>query len=185
MNLLRRSKISDPTRFREVYEENSPSVFRYIYSLIGGVQPDAEDLTAETFLRAWSARHRFEGEAESAIGWLISIAKRLVIDDYRLQKVRAREMPVPRAELLPEQQLLADEQKQMALQLLNELPQEHREIIILRYLLGWQINQIAQHLGETENAVSVSLFRILQRLRQKWNQTEIQELTAVTNRAEE
>lgn len=182
---MRRSKISDPTSFRVVYEKDSPSVFRYIYSLIGGIQLDAEDLTAETFLRAWSARHRFDGDLDSAIGWLISIARRLVIDDYRRQTVRSREVPTANPETPLEQQVIVGEQKQMVIQLLNDLPQEHREIVILRYLLGWQVNQIAHHLGTTENGVSVTLYRVLQRLRQKLNKAEVTELAAVASRVEE
>ena len=55
LNIFRRfrqSTISHPTAFSHMYEQNRLSVFRYIYSLVGGSTDDAEDLTAETFIRA-------------------------------------------------------------------------------------------------------------------------------------
>jgi DNA-directed RNA polymerase specialized sigma24 family protein len=56
MNLFHRyqnSPIASPTCFKELYERNRLPVFRYIYGLTGGPQAEVEDLTAETFLRAW------------------------------------------------------------------------------------------------------------------------------------
>jgi DNA-directed RNA polymerase specialized sigma24 family protein len=53
------SPISNPASFRALYERNRLPVFRYIYGLTGSPQDGVEDLTAETFLRAWNARHRF------------------------------------------------------------------------------------------------------------------------------
>src|SRR5512133_2851986 len=87
-----KSPIADPDRFRELYEINRESVFRYVYGLTGGPQDHVEDLTAETFLRAWNARHQFDGNMDSAIGWLIRIAKRLVIDDYRRTLLATRNL---------------------------------------------------------------------------------------------
>jgi DNA-directed RNA polymerase specialized sigma24 family protein len=64
----RSSPIASPEKFRALYEQNRLPVFRYVYGLTGGSQADAEDLTAEAFLRAWKARHRFEGDMDSALG---------------------------------------------------------------------------------------------------------------------
>ena len=87
-----------------MYELNRLAVFRYTYALTGGSQEDAEDLTAETFLRAWKARHHFQGEMDVAICWLIGIAKRLVVDDYR-RTIRATcsQHTDIQTELMPEQ----------------------------------------------------------------------------------
>jgi RNA polymerase sigma factor (sigma-70 family) len=52
--------------------------------------------------------------------------------------------------------------------LLAELPQEQREILILRYLLNWKIKQIAGYMDFPENTVSVYIHRALERLRQTW-----------------
>src|SRR5688572_10316762 len=171
MNLFRQqnSSIASPAQFRAVYELNRLPVFRYVYALTGGSQYDAEDLTAETFLRAWKARHQFHGEMDSAIAWLIGIAKRLVIDDYRRTVRATRDLPTDLdTESTPEQATIQGEQESILFRLVADLPDEQREIIVLRHMLGWRVNDIARHIGVSENKISVSLHRTLSKLREKW-----------------
>ena len=177
MNLFRQrnSPIASPASFRALYERNRLPVFRYVYALTSGSQADAEDLTAETFLRAWKARHQFQGEIDSAIGWLIRIAKRLVIDDYRRTARANRDsLTDVNTESGPEQTAIQQEQQKLLLRLVADLPDEQREILILRFLLGWRVNDIAQHIGSSENKVSVSLHRILSKLREKWTEMDLE-----------
>ena len=178
MNLFRQrnSPIASPASFRALYELNRLPVFRYVYALTSGSQADAEDLTAETFLRAWKARHQFQGEMDSAIGWLIRIAKRLVIDDYRRTARANRNSPTDvNSESGPEQTAIQQEQQKLLLRLVADLPDEQREILILRFLLGWRVSDIARHIGASENKVSVSLHRILSKLREKWTEMDLED----------
>ncbi|HSL42252.1 MAG TPA: sigma-70 family RNA polymerase sigma factor [Anaerolineales bacterium] len=183
MNLFRRntnSPIASPVAFRELYERNRLPVFRYIYGLTGGPQAEAEDLTAETFLRAWKARHRFVGEADSATGWLIRIAKRLVIDEYRRTSQATRNLPpAPEADSTPEQDAIDDEQKGLLITLLRDLSDEQREILTLRYLLGWRVTDIAGHMGASENNISVTIHRTLSKLREKWLEADRESLPVI------
>lgn len=190
MNLFRRhrnSLITSPAGFRDLYERNRLSVFRYIYGLTGGPQADAEDLTAETFLRAWKARHRFVGDIDSATGWLIRIAKRLVIDEYRRTSQATRNLPPapdPYGESTPEQHAMADEQKQLLITLLRNLPDEQREVLTLRYLLGWRVSDIAQQMGASENNISVTIHRTLSKLRAKWLEADRESLPVIVAQEE-
>jgi RNA polymerase sigma-70 factor (ECF subfamily) len=188
MNLFRRtsdSPIASPAEFRELYERNRLSVFRYIYGLTGGPQAQAEDLTAETFLRAWKARQRFVGTADSATGWLIRIAKRLVIDEYRRHLQADRNVPVAaEADASPEHEAIADEQKRLLTGLLQELPEEPREILTLRYLLGWRVSEIARHMGVSDNNISVTIHRTLARLRERWLDADREPLPVVAAQEE-
>ena len=167
---FRQTAISSPVTFGEIYEQNRISVFRYIYSLMGGPAEEAEDLTAETFIRAWKARHTYKGDADAAIGWLLGIAKRLVIDNHRRETVRKTSdlSPHLKADATTEEEILALQQKQELLRLLMGIPAEEREILILRYMLDWKVNQIAAYLGLTENHVSVIIHRTLADLREQW-----------------
>ena len=187
MNLFRQtnSSIASPANFRALYELNCLPVFRYTYALTGGSQADAEDLTAETFLRAWKARHQFQGEMDVAIGWLIGIAKRLVVDNYR-RKVRAsRDQHADvQSEPTPEQAAVQDEQQKLLLHLVANLPDEQREIIVLRYLLGWRVKDIARHMSTSENKISVSIHRTLSKLREQWTELESEHLSAIFTQKE-
>ena len=175
MKLFRRptSPLAAPSAFRELYERNWLPVFRFIYGLTGGPQEEVEDLTAETFLRAWKARHDFKGDEGVAVGWLIRIARHLVIDRYRrTSQDRRHPLDDPHQDPTLEQVAVLDEQMSFLFRLVADLPEEPREIIVLRYLLGWKVNKIASHMGTTENNVSVTIHRTLSRLREKWVEAE-------------
>jgi len=162
---------SGAAAFSALYERAHLPVFRYIYGLTGGPQQEVEDLAAETFTRAWKRRHTFQGDDGAALGWLMQIARRLVIDAYRRRKVReAGPDLLPAAAPGPEVSAQRRDDQRTLLALLQSLPEEPREMLTLRYLLGWQVNQIAGYLGLTENNASVTIHRTIERLRQSWPQ---------------
>lgn len=174
MSFLRKtvSPIAGSTEFQAAYEHNRLSVFRYVYSLTGGPQAHAEDLTAETFLRAWKARHHYQGEQSRVIGWLLQIAKRLVIDDYRRsQRAARRQPPAPQPATAPEDAAQASDDLRRLEEILSSLPNDPREILVLRYRLNWQVKEIALHMRMTESHVSVIIHRTLAKIRQQWSQT--------------
>ena len=173
----RTGSIPETDAFTRLYEKTHLSVFRYVYGLSGGPQQEAEDLTAETYTRAWKTRQRFNGNDQAALGWLLRIARNLAIDLSRRRKVRNVDEEV-NIELLvdlhqaPELDVIAREQIATLWRMLITLPEETREILILRYMLGWQVKQVAEHLGTSENNVSVMIRRALHRLQHDWSQLQ-------------
>lgn len=170
----REAPLLDPDAFSDLYERSFLSVFRYLYGLHGGPLEDVEDLTAETFMRAWKARHTFRGDLHgAATGWLLRIARRLVIDGYRYNRSRIQtsdEPPddIPHLGPMPENLVLMGEQYETLWKLLQQLSGRHREMLVLRYLLDWRVNQIGEYLQISENTVSVTIRRALWQLNQEW-----------------
>jgi RNA polymerase sigma-70 factor (ECF subfamily) len=177
------SLLQDRQTFENLYKRTHLLIFRYIFSLYSGPVEEIEDLAAETFMRAWKSRGRFSGDENAAVGWLLHIARNLVIDKLRREKVRrnppyaqsrleqeALELEIPTGELGPEDQASLREQLLILRGVLITLPVEQREMIVLRYILEWPVKRIAGHLGMLENTVSVNLRRALQRLRERWPQ---------------
>lgn len=169
--------LHDADNFAQLFEQTHLSVFRYIYGLHGGPRDEVEDLTAETFTRAWKARNRFMGDEKAALRWLLQIARNLVIDTSRRSKVRGfhqsleeigANIQLSSQELNPEEIISIREQIQTLMLLLNNLSTDQREMLVLRYILGWQVNHIASHMDMAENTVSVYLRRTLSRLRNDW-----------------
>lgn len=164
--------------FSSLFERSHLPVFRYVYGLTGGPQEEAEDLAAETFLRAWRARRTFDGDDASALGWLLKIARRLVIDSYRRRRARPPEdddlEAMPASGPTPEEAALAGEEQAIMVSLLHSLPAGPREMLVLRYLLGWRVDRIADHLEIPQNTVSVTIRRALERIRQQWPQEKNQ-----------
>jgi RNA polymerase sigma-70 factor, ECF subfamily len=167
------ASLQDANTFRRLFDRAHLIVYRYVYGSLGGSVQDVEDITAETFLRAWKARQSFEGNEETAVGWLLRIAHNLVIDKYRRKQSHGVEdeldetnFSTPQAG--PEERQLMSEQINILQGLLQDLPPDQREMVVLRYMLDWPVQRIARHMGMLENTVSVNLRRILQRLRDRW-----------------
>jgi RNA polymerase sigma-70 factor (ECF subfamily) len=169
--------LHDAQAFSQLFEETHLLIFRFVYGMYGGPREDVEDITAETYARAWKARSKFSGDYDAAVSWLLQIARNLVIDCFRREKVRN----VIAMDEMQLQGLLLDdlptgpenhvEYQQQILTLwiiVRSLPIDQKELIVLRYFLGWQVNRIAAHLGLLENTVSVQIRRIIQKIRNNW-----------------
>ena len=159
--------------FQTLYSDTHIAVFRYIYGLHGGSVHDAEDMTAETFARAWKARTHFNGDGDAALGWLFKIARNLVIDTQRKHKRRKTDIEIEQVAIIatdagPEEQAIINEQCRTLWHLMSDLPDDKREMLVLRYMLGWRVKQIAQHFDMQENTVSVTIRRTLQKVRANW-----------------
>ena len=163
----RTQPLASAETFASFYESTHLNVYRYIMALRGGRQDEAEDITAEAYLRAWKNRHQFDGSADAALGWVLTIARRILIDRFRIfSRLPETDLvdDLPDATLDAESILVAEERSGNVITALLTLPENQREIIVLRYVLGWRVNQIADHLGILENTVSVVLRRTLKRL---------------------
>lgn len=172
-----RFSLRDAQSFAELYEHNHVTVYRYIFGLHGGPAQEVEDLTAETFSRAWKARYRFSGSESAAVGWLLRIARNLVIDTHRRASVRPVNQSIEEDDLKfhipspgkkPEEVVTSIENFQILWRLLAALPEVDREIIVLRYIVGWPVKDIAAHLDMLDNTVSVKIRRILKKIRASW-----------------
>lgn len=167
--------IPDAEAFTRLYESTYLIVFRYIYGLSGGPLQEVEDLTAETYSRAWKNHERFNGNEGAALGWLLRIARNLAIDLSRRRNVWNVEEDTP-VELLadsqpgPEVDIITREQLALLWKLLGNLADDTREILVLRYILNWQVKQIANYLDMNENNVSVTIRRALKSLQRDWPQ---------------
>ena len=174
---IQENPLNSPHAFNKVYRKNYLSVYRYIFALTAGSSQQAEDLTAETFLRAWKNRATYNGKLDSSAAWIIRIARNQVIDAYRREKTSAdsqasmldeeqdlKAAPAPS----PEETVLLNEQQQRLVGLLDELPLDQREMLVLRYLLNWKIRRISQYMNIPANTVSVYIRRALEKLRTLW-----------------
>jgi RNA polymerase sigma-70 factor (ECF subfamily) len=181
----KRAPLQEAEAFSLLYQSTYLAVFRFIYGLLNGPQEEVEDLTGETFMRAWRTRHRFQGDHQAALSWLFRIARNLVIDQYRRDRshpqvscagadldlmlcANAAEIQSGVKAQGVEDQVSLGEQLGILMDLLQSLPTDQRELIVLRYIVDWPVKQIAQHLEMKENTVSVYLRRILKQLKTQW-----------------
>ncbi|MFI9170852.1 sigma-70 family RNA polymerase sigma factor [Streptomyces lincolnensis] len=121
-------------------------VQRYVAYLCADPQA-VDDLAQDTFLRALGSLHRFEGRS-SARSWLLSIARRSVIDSFRYAAARPRLADVPDWQLAVENAQPRDlpgfDDGVVLLDLLESLPEERREAFVLTQLVGLPYAEAAE-----------------------------------------
>ncbi|MER6418360.1 sigma-70 family RNA polymerase sigma factor [Streptomyces sp. NPDC001137] len=121
-------------------------VQRYVAHLCADPQA-VDDLAQDTFLRALGSLHRFEGRS-SARAWLLSIARRAVMDSYRHAAVRPRLSDVAdwqlAVELSQPRDLPGFDDGIALLDLLAALPDERREAFVLTQLVGLPYAEAAE-----------------------------------------
>jgi RNA polymerase sigma-70 factor (ECF subfamily) len=172
--------LQDPEAFSHLYARTQLTIFRYVYAMHGEPVEEVEDITCDTFMHAWKGRNRFWGDDHEALCWLFTIARHLVIDVHRRTMVHqdgaglslddaALEWLVLSPEAPPEEQVALREQFKHLWRLLHDLPDDKREVVILRYMLGWKVKEIALYLRKEENTVSVFIRRCLQQIRDEWS----------------
>jgi RNA polymerase sigma-70 factor, ECF subfamily len=154
---------------RAWYQEHGEAVYNYVRFHVAS--PDvAEDVTAETFLRALRAAERFDAARGTARAWLLTIARNLVNDERRRGRIRQYVPLGTMRDLIcdapsPEERLLYEESVGRLLDALAGLSPDDREIISLRYASGLDGGEVAQLLGISEANVRTRLWRALKRLR--------------------
>lgn len=146
----------DPGAFEALHREFAPMVHGIL--LARAPRQEADDLTQETFLRAWQRLPSLQDPARFG-PWLASIARNLATDHLR-QRPRIAPMPQDlRAAHRPSAEAAE------VLRHLRALPEAYREPLILRLVEGMTGPEIAQKTGLTPGSVRVTLHRGMKLLR--------------------
>lgn len=163
----------DPARDEDwdaLYAEQLPRVYNYFRYRLGS-GPVAEDLTSQTFEKAWTARHRYRRDLAAFSTWLMTIARNVATDHYRR---RRNEVSLEAADGVtggeePHEQLERREAHGRLAQLVARLPERELELVSLKYGAGLTNRAIAKQMRLTESNVGTLLHRAVQKLRADWN----------------
>ena len=127
----------------------------------------AEDVVSETFLRAVREEGRLPDALPARIAWLYRTAANLIVDDFRRRR-RDEERARLIASVDPPG---ADERTHLGVWLaVDRLPETQRTAVLLRYVQGMKVTDVAEALGRSEGAVKQLLLRALRTLREKVSQ---------------
>ncbi|MDD4599960.1 ECF RNA polymerase sigma factor SigD [bioreactor metagenome] len=146
-------------------------IYRLVCYKVGN-SDDAQELTQETFLRAFRALGRYKDTGASFKTYLGRIALNLVTDFWR-KKGRAPQIvdiaeyqePLPDSAERPEDAAISTEQQQELAKLIGLLPDEQRQTIELRIIAGISVKEAAHIMGKTEPALKMLQQRALKSLR--------------------
>ncbi len=132
----------------------------------------ARDITQDTFLQAWKKRETLRSSS-SLVSWLLSIANRKVIDQYRRRAARPEQLlgeGDPGVAPSAEQDVDRSEKDLLVNRALEKLGEGYRTVLILRYWSGLTPAQIARLLQEPEGTIRNRIFRAHLRLRNELGQ---------------
>ncbi len=168
----------DPEAFRVLYRRYFPRVYAYMAYRVGRAQ-DAEDLTAEVFMKVARGFAGFEDRGAGAFAaWLFRIAHNTVMQFHRQphNPLPLDDLPdIPGADPSPDQALLRKEQFARLSAMIAALSPRRREVVTLRFFGGLRNHEIAAALGLDERTVAAHLCRALDDLRREVEREEADE----------
>ena len=171
-----RAQQGDTEAVGELYECHRLNIYRYLFYRTGDNEI-AEDLTSEVFLRMIRALSGYRVQNVAFQAWLFQIARNLLNDHYRRSSVRNHvqlEENLMEDPTQPRSRPVESRLTSVLLrQALEKLSIDQRDVIILRFVSGMPIAQVAQALDKTEDAVKGLQRRALTSLRDVLTEWEI------------
>ena len=161
----------------EIVARYQNDIFRFCYHYLKN-RDTARDIAQETFIRVFTARERFDVSRRFK-PWMLCIARNLCINEFNRKKNicvdamggydavsrSVQNMPENTGTQSPFDHLLTKERKNALMTALDQLGDDARELVILRYFQKMSARDIGEILNTSEGAVRTRLHRILKQLR--------------------
>jgi len=163
---LEQARRGDKNAFGQLIEAYQGPVYNLAYRMLGN-SGEAEEAAQEAFIRAYTRLDSYDPTHKFST-WLLSITSNYCIDQIRKRRAvfLSIDEPLPPHPALhsdnnkgPEAQYLAQEREQMVQSLMNALPDEYRQAVVLRYWYDMSYEEIANVQNTSVSAVKSRLFR--------------------------
>jgi RNA polymerase sigma-70 factor, ECF subfamily len=157
----------DLQAFASIFDAYHVAVYRFVASRVGN-PTDAEDLTQLVFVKALEALPRFAARGVPFGGWLFRLARNTVIDHVRTRREHSElEAATNRAteDVGPEAVALIRDDLAAVARALEELTEDQREVIALRFFAGLSAREAAEAMGRQEGTIRGLQFRAIGALR--------------------
>jgi RNA polymerase sigma-70 factor (ECF subfamily) len=165
--LVHRAIERDTSAFAELYDKHVVRVYRHIYYLVNDSR-EAEDLTAQTFLKAWEAIDRYKERGAPFVAWLLRIGHNLTVSHLRSRRDHSEldEAFIDQKQNRnPEEALERSTEESNVREALLGLRDEQRQVIMLRFVEELDYREVAAMIGKSVPAVRVIQHRALGNLR--------------------
>ena len=164
--LIARVRRGDAVAERELYEAHVDRVYRLAYRMAGD-DVLAQDITQDTFIRAFDRIQDFRGESTFST-WLHAIGNSVALNTLRkVKRFRARETGLEEARLLGEVRRAAEpDLKDRLRTAIDDLPDRYRLVFVMHDVEGFKHREIAQTLGMQVGTSKAQLSRARAKLRE-------------------
>jgi RNA polymerase sigma-70 factor (ECF subfamily) len=167
--LVYRAIERDQEAFGELYDRHVVRVYRHIYYMVGNAA-EAEDLTAQTFLRAWEAIDRYQVRGAPFVSWLLRIAHNLGVSFLRSKRESSQlhdGIVDEKPRIDPESSYVQTAEEELVREAILRLRDEQRQVIILRFIEDLDYKEVAEIIGKSVAAIRVIQHRALNSLRKQ------------------
>ncbi|MEN9324650.1 MAG: hypothetical protein RL414_404 [Actinomycetota bacterium] len=155
--LVRKASKGDNNAFVLLWEFFYPKILKYLRAFTR----EAEDLCSETWIKIASAIKGFPGDFQAFRAWIFTIARNTALDHLRKLKRRG-----PHVEIEDGDWIHHDSSSVEITDLLDRLPAEQAEVILLRVVVGFDVAQVARITQKSEANVRVLAHRGLNKLQE-------------------
>ena len=165
-----RAQKGDAAAFAVLYEDYYDRIFRYV-SFKTGNSLEAEDITAEVFVKMLESISSFKWQGYQFSSWLFRIAHNLIVDHFRKRGrrhiVALDDAPAAATEYDPDLDRKLDVDMSMApvQEAMKDLTDLQREVIALRFAAGLSVAETARAVGKKGNAVKALQHAGIKKLR--------------------
>ncbi|MFC1940769.1 RNA polymerase sigma factor [Chloroflexota bacterium] len=165
--LVERAAGGDSEAFGELYSIYLNRIYRYVFSQVKD-KAAAEDITEDIFVKAWKAISSCKGKEQTFLPWLFRIAHNHIIDVFR-KKQRELSLEMESVAEVGDHSLELGEklEQQKLLSVIDCLPQNQRQVIILKFIEGLNNHEIGQVIHKNQGAIRVLQMRALATLRKR------------------
>ena len=171
--LVAAAQRGDRESFGQIYDHYQLPVYRYALARLRS-PADAEDVAAETFIAAFRTIGRFRWQGVPFDAWLFRIARSKIADVQRGRRRRDARADIDAIDqgLLPHapdaaSEVVRGDEAQRLLAAMRELSRDHQEVLALRFFAGLSLQETADTLGRSANAVKQLQFRAMTALRRQ------------------
>jgi RNA polymerase sigma-70 factor, ECF subfamily len=146
---IARAKEGDRDAVRFLYIRYCNNVYGYIRSIVRD-EREAEDLTQHVFMKLVTVIVKYDDRGVPFSGWLLRMARNVALDHLR------KRQPMPTEEVFASDSQIDDGARDRARdfhEALASLPEEQREVVIMRHVIGLTPREIADQLGRSESSI--------------------------------
>jgi RNA polymerase sigma-70 factor (ECF subfamily) len=169
--LIHAAQQGDEHAFGALYDAYADTIYRHIFYRVNSPET-AQDLTSEVFLRMVEGLPGYEDRGLPFMSWLYRIAHARLVDYYQQSKRMGESLDIESVDLTMgadmeddlDGALMSTHRQQRVREALRLLTNEQQQVLILRFLEGYNLQKTAGILGKTVGAVKVMQHRALQAL---------------------
>jgi RNA polymerase sigma-70 factor (ECF subfamily) len=172
---IARAKEGDREALRVLYVRYSDNVYGYVRSIVRD-EKEAEDLTQHVFLKLITAICKYDDRGIPFSGWLLRLARNVALDHLRRRRATPAEEVYGADTHADEESLDRARNLRTAL---DSLPEEQRNVVVMRHVIGLTPPEIAEQMGRSESSIHGLHHRGRRALQQELLRLESAPATAV------